>query len=220
LHACELAERLDMRTIIVPRYAGVLSALGMLLADVVKDYSSSVLRPTDSISLTELRQRFRPLVEAGKHDLRREGFEANRQLIEPLLDVRYVGQSYELTVPFSNDFRNTFNQRHARSYGYSDPARHTEIVNLRVKATGVTNKPALPHLPVRRHHPRPRAVREGRFSGRLVRTNHYHWEELRPGARAVGPSVVTGAEATVVIPPRFAFRVDTFANLIIQRDHF
>src|SRR6516164_6900046 len=149
MHACELAERLEIPTVIVPRYAGVLSALGMLLADVTKDYSSSVLRRSDFISYAELTKRFAPLVVKAKRELEREGFRPARQAIERLIDVRYVGQSYEITLPFSNGYRRAFDQRHQQVYGYSDPSRPTEIVALRVKASGITNKPNLPQSPER-----------------------------------------------------------------------
>jgi N-methylhydantoinase A/oxoprolinase/acetone carboxylase beta subunit len=217
LHACELAELLGIRTVIVPRYAGVLSALGMLLADVSKDYSASLLRPSGNVTLSELRTGFRPLFERARRELKAEGFSARCQLLEPSLDVRYIGQSYELTVPFTSAFAQAFNELHSRRYGYSDPMRSAEIVNLRLKACGLTNKPALPRQRVTRNKPRPFAIRKGRFGRRLVGTAHFRWEDLRPGAQAGGPSVITGAEATVLVPPQFVFSVDQFMNVIIRR---
>jgi N-methylhydantoinase A/oxoprolinase/acetone carboxylase beta subunit len=218
MHACELAERLAVPTVIVPRYAGVLSALGMLLADVTKDYSSSVLRRGDSISQAELLKRFAPLLSTAKCELEREGFHRSQQMIERLVDVRYIGQSYEITVPFSKDYRCAFDQRHQQLYGYSDPARPTEVVNLRVKASGITAKPDLPQSLERFGRPRPSSVRLARFTGRMLATAFYRWDDLTPGARARGPGVVTGGEATAVIPPGFAFRVDRFGNLIIRKN--
>jgi N-methylhydantoinase A/oxoprolinase/acetone carboxylase beta subunit len=217
MHACELAERLELGTIIVPRHAGVLSALGMLLADVTKDYSASVLRPTATLDIAELRRRFQPLLAAARHALLSEGFTTQRQVLETLLDLRYIGQSYELTLPFSKDFRRQFDQRHARIYGYSDPGRPTEVVNLRVRALGLTDKPALPCSPFRIHKPRPSSIRPACFNGKMIKTGFYHWAALAPGARAQGPAVVTGADATVVILPRFSFSVDPFANVVIRR---
>jgi N-methylhydantoinase A/oxoprolinase/acetone carboxylase beta subunit len=196
----------------------VLSALGMLLADVTKDYSSSVLRRGDSISQAELLKRFAPLLSTAKCELEREGFHRSQQMIERLVDVRYIGQSYEITVPFSKDYRCAFDQRHQQLYGYSDPARPTEVVNLRVKASGITAKPDLPQSLERFGRPRPSSVRLARFTGRMLATAFYRWDDLTPGARARGPGVVTGGEATAVIPPGFAFRVDRFGNLIIRKN--
>lgn len=217
MHACEIAERLEISTVIVPRYAGVLSALGMLLADVTKDYSSSVLQRSDSISCPQLTKQFAPLLATAKRELAREGFRPARQMIERLIDLRYAGQSYEITLPFSNGYRRAFDQRHRQVYGYSDPSRPIEIVALRVKASGITAKPDLPQSPQRLSRPQPMSMRPARFGGRMVRTAFYRWDDLRPGARAVGPAVVTGGEATAVIPPQFGFRVDRFGNLIVCR---
>jgi N-methylhydantoinase A/oxoprolinase/acetone carboxylase beta subunit len=217
MHACELADRLGMPTVIVPRYAGVLSALGMLLADVTKDYSSSVLRRSDSISLAEVRRRFKPLLLTAERELEHEGFARNRQVIECLVDVRYVGQSYEITQPFSSNFPKEFHRRHEQRYGYSNPARPTELVNLRVKASGITEKPALPRSRERMARPRPDSVRPVWFERGRIKTAFYRWDALTPGARAPGPAVITSGEATAVVPPSFAFRVDGFGNLIIRR---
>ena len=134
------------------------------------------------------------------------------------MDVRYAGQSHEITVPYSNEYRRAFDERHQRLYGYSDPARPSEIVALRVKATGITDKPHLPRSSERSARPQPTSVRPVRFGGRLVRTAFYRWDDLNPGARARGPAVVTGREATAVIPPAFAFRVDRFGNLIVNNE--
>jgi N-methylhydantoinase A/oxoprolinase/acetone carboxylase beta subunit len=217
MHACELAEHLEMATVIVPRYAGVLSALGMLMANATKDYSTSVLRRSDMISIHELSSRLQPLLYAARRDLAAEGFRPKAIVTNRFVDVRYVGQSYEITVPFSRDYRSEFDKLHQRLYGYSNSARPTEIVNLRVRAEGITEKPKLPHFRERSIRPQPAFVRQARFNGRSQRTAFYRWDNLSPGAHARGPAVVTGGEATVVIPPRFGFRVDGFSNLIIKR---
>jgi N-methylhydantoinase A/oxoprolinase/acetone carboxylase beta subunit len=216
MHACEIAERLEIATVMVPRYAGVLSALGMLLADVTKDYSASVLRLSDSMTAAELERRFMPLVGEARRSLAAEGFTLRRQVIERLLDVRYVGQSYEITLPFSRDYRHAFDQRHRQVYGYSNPARPIEIVNIRVKASGITLKPALPCHPVTKSKPEPASIRKSRFNARMLSTAFYRWGDLAPGAYAPGPAVVTGGEATVVVPPAFRFQVDGFGNVIIR----
>lgn len=217
MHACEIAERLEIGTVIVPRHAGVLSALGMLVADVTRDYSVSVLRPSAEISLSLLEKQAAKLVSAATGDLTREGFDRKRQVIERLIDVRYVGQSYEITVPFADDYRQAFDRRHGRLYGYADPARATEIVALRVRAAGITKKPRLPFVRTRRRvTPKPAFVESARFGGRAVKTAHYRWPALAPGSQARGPAIITGAEATVVVPPGFRFRVDGFGNVIVD----
>ena len=216
MHACEIASRLDISTVIVPRHAGVLSALGMLVADVVRDYSASVLTASHQLSFAALKRRLAPLVARASRELQAEGFRPAARAIEAHLDVRYVGQSYEITVPFGRDYRQAFDRRHGQRYGYMDPKRPTEVVNVRVTAAGLTAKPTLPFVkPRRARRPQPATRRPGRFDGRAVSMAFYRWDALEPGARAIGPAVVTGGEATVVVPPRFAFAVDGFKNVIV-----
>lgn len=217
MHACEIARRLDIRTIIVPRYAGVLSAYGMLVADVVRDYSASVLTASHQISFADLQNQLAPLLDRASRELESEGFGKRARAIEAHLDVRYVGQSYEITVPFGRDYRQAFDRLHGKRFGYADPKRPTEIVNVRVTAAGLTQKPALPFTKPRRVSRPPIAARRpGRFDGRSVSMALYRWESLAPGASAQGPAVVTGGEATVVVPPKFSFSVDGFGNVLIR----
>jgi len=117
LHACEIARELGIRTVIVPRLAGALSALGMLLADRTRDYSGA--------DFARLEKQARKDVRGAK--------------LERFADMRYRGQSYELTVPWGGDFH----AAHERVYGYSDPKRPVETVTLRVRAVVKTPKPAI-----------------------------------------------------------------------------
>jgi N-methylhydantoinase A/oxoprolinase/acetone carboxylase beta subunit len=220
MHACEIADTLDIATVIAPRHAGVLSALGMLLADVTKDYSLTVLRRAAEVTHDELRERFAPLVARAEADLAAEGFTGgDRALIECALDVRYIGQSYEITVPFEQDYRATFDARHQQTYGYANPKRGAEVVNLRVKAIGVTNKPALPRetSAASVSAPEPSTRRTARFGGKATSMAVYRQNDLHAGMEADGPALIAGPEATTVITPAFRFRVDEAGNIIATR---
>ncbi len=127
LHACEIAAELGVKTVIVPRMAGALSALGMLLADRTRDYAIGALGATD------YEARFRKLEKQARKDVR-------GATLERFADVRYAGQSYELTIPWPDG---DFHKEHQRIYGYSDPKRATQIVTLRVRATVRVEKPSL-----------------------------------------------------------------------------
>jgi len=216
MHAGEIARTLEIGRVVVPRHAGVLSALGMLVADVTRDYSASVLQRSDAVAMNALGAALTPLVSRAAAELANEGFPRRRMAIESLLDVRYVGQSYEITVPFSKDYRRAFDATHRRLYGYANASRPTEVVAVRVRAAGVTEKPTLPSRRLKRHRPRPAAVRQGRFDGRPAKVAFFRWPDLSPGAAAPGPAVIAGAEATVVVPPRFHFIVDTFSNIVME----
>jgi N-methylhydantoinase A/oxoprolinase/acetone carboxylase beta subunit len=218
MHACEIADSLDLATVLVPRHAGVLSALGMLLADVTRDYSHTVLRRVSEAGADWLEQRFALIESQAAADLRAEGFAGGRAVLERLLDVRYVGQSYEITVPFSGDFRAAFDLRHAQLYGYANPGRAAEIVNVRVKAVGITDKPHLPQEACDAAGlPPPVRVGATWFEGRRHATPVFHLEHLLPGAGGDGPALLAGAQATTVIPPHYAFRIDSLGNVVATR---
>ncbi|HYM11623.1 MAG TPA: hydantoinase/oxoprolinase family protein [Bryobacterales bacterium] len=129
LHACDLAVRLEISTVLVPRHAGVLSALGMLAADCVRDYSRSVLgKPA--------RPAFQEMERQAAAEFAGMGFPA--PLCEQLIDLRYRGQSYEITMPWAA--RASFDAEHRRLYGYDHQGREVEGVTARLRATGVTEK--------------------------------------------------------------------------------
>ena len=217
MHAADIARTLEIDTVMVPRHAGVLSALGMLVADVTRDYSASVLLPAAAISSRDLQKRIEPLVRRAKKELGSEGFSGRRIAIEQQVDVRYAGQSFEITLPLTGGFAGDFHKQHARMYGYSNPDRPLEVVAVRLKAAGLTEKPALPfEKPKRTWRPRPARTGAGRFGGKSVRVAFYRWPDLGPGAEAAGPAVVTGAEATAVVPPGCRFRVDGHGNVVLK----
>jgi N-methylhydantoinase A/oxoprolinase/acetone carboxylase beta subunit len=218
MHACALAEALDMSTVIVPLHAGVLSALGMLLADVTKDYSQTVLAPAADLDSTTLERALAPLVDRARADLETEGFGLEAARLELSLDVRYVGQSYEITVPSGAGFREAFDRQHARLYGYSNPSRPAEVVNVRVRAVGVTSKPTFPRTPLTTVPlPGPLARRDAWFGGVAHPTAIFRREDLRPGMRGEGPAVLAGAQATAVVPPGWCFRVDEVWSVVITK---
>ncbi|MCR4374690.1 MAG: hydantoinase/oxoprolinase family protein [Acidobacteria bacterium] len=218
MHACEIAQQLQMSTVIIPRHAGVLSALGMLVADVTKDYSASVLKPSASLTMRDLESACAPLVAAARAELQSEGFAPKRQVITRSVDVRYVGQSFEITLPLGPGCREAFDRQHGKTYGYSNPARATEVVNVRVSAAGVTDKPALPFVKVRgTTKARPSAVRPGRFGGKNAPLAFFRWDDLAPGAAAAGPAVIAGGEATVVVSPGWKFKVDGHGNVVAKQ---
>ena len=128
LHACELAERLDIRTVVCPRHAGVLSALGMLCADFTRDYSKSILGQNPQSA-------FEALERQATRELADEGF--SEVQLERDIDLRYRGQSFEITLPLAE--RNHFAKAHRKLYGYDHGESEVEAVTARVKAVGVSD---------------------------------------------------------------------------------
>ncbi len=143
LHACELAAALDIPRVVVPAHAGVLSALGMLVADCVRDYSASTLSETPEAA-------FARLEVAARQDMRTQGFEA--VTMARSLDLRYEGQSYEINVPAN--LASAFDEIHAKRFGYCHAGRPTQAVTARVRAVGRTADEDLPDLTATSEQPR------------------------------------------------------------------
>jgi len=218
MHACELAAKLGIPKVIVPKNAGILSAFGMLFADSVKGYSKTVLIPADDLSSSELEGMFSPLVSRGMVEMEKEGFSRERIRVFRFLDMRYRGQSYELTVPFSSHFLSSFHELHRKRYGYADPEKPTELVNLRVRVVGKTEKPPLPKLPPRGGSPpTPLGIKEVLFGSSFKKTPFYRWEDLAPGDELKAPAIIVGYGSTAVLAPGFRLSVDPYLNLLMER---
>ena len=218
MHACEVAESLEINTILIPEHAGVLSALGMLLADVRKDYTQTILRDAKELVVEDLEQFAAPMLERARLEIAAEGFAEDDMIIEPSLDVRYKGQAYEINVPLTAEFVDAFHQKHHQLYGHSNAARMTEVVNVRVNAAGITKKYGLPAAAaVARPLPAAVNARQAWFDGRFCETAVYHREDLKAGMEGVGPVIVSGGESTVVISPNFSFHIDGVGTLVATR---
>ena len=226
LHACNLAESLEIATVLIPEHSGVLSALGMLLADVTKDYSASVLQAISDLDRGGLEQKLSTLKRRAEEDLLDEGFAAEAITLSASLAMRYKGQAYEIDVPVAgtgvdvDELQAEFHRRHAKLYGYSNRARATEAVQLRLRAVGRTDKPALRKVSKAeaKQLPLPYLTKETVFAGRSLRTPVYHRSELAPGMRGEGPAIVVTGESTNVIPPSWTWRIDAVGTLVAERE--
>ena len=235
LHAAFMAENLGIGTILIPPNGGLLSAYGMLFADVVKDYSQTVLwrfekRNEDDGSLIEaLNTGFNALLTRAEDEMKAEGFTPHQLKVNRSLDMRYEGQSYELNIPCfieKHDRPNEiealveeFHAAHAQRFGYARTDAPVEVVNLRLTAIGETDKPLIQALPVVGADASEAFTVQNPviFEGETLPTGFYRREALRPGNRIVGPAIVTEFSATTVVPPDFSAVVDAYQNLILTK---
>jgi N-methylhydantoinase A len=217
LHAADLARGLGIPNVVVPPMASTLSAFGMLAADVVKDYTLTVMLP-GTTPVSDLSTRLEALGERGYQEILAEIIPAELIHIERFLDMRYRGQSYELIVPFSDTVYDDFHRQHLYQYGYANDTAPVEVVNLRVRAIGLGTPPPL--SPQRVQGPDPtHAFLESRpviFSGGSVDTNFYRGEALEPGNRIQGPAVVVRADTTILLGAADRADVDQYNNLRIE----
>lgn len=227
LHACELAAALRIPRVLVPTIPGVLSALGTLVADTLKDYVRTVMLDAPQADET-INRVLTELEEQGRRDLEREGIAPERIMLERYLDMRYVGQSYELVVPFEGDRAaavERFHAAHERRFGYSDPEEPVQIVNVRLKARGVDTHPVLERREVVKDA---KAVPTGTQTvifadatsatgWRTYEAARYERANLLPGTTFNGPAIVTQYDTTTVLPPNWRAFVDAVDNLILVR---
>jgi N-methylhydantoinase A len=205
LHCCEIAAQLGMGSVIVPQYAGALSALGMLMADAVRDYAAGVL------GRDNLEKSFEALE---KRALR----ESPHAQIERSADLRYRGQSYELNVPWRSGARakTAFHREHSRIYGYSLPEREVEVVTIRVRARVTLAKPRIVRPAMRKGAAELRRVW---IAGSWREIPVWLREQMGQSAR-LGPALVLDYGSTTLVPPGWRFHVDRAGNLLIQHSAF
>jgi len=216
MHAAFLAQLLNIPEILVPKNPGILSAIGMLMADIIKDYSQTVMIGPEKRGKIE--NRFRPLEERGRSELIQEGVDAANVILETFLDMRYQGQSYEIIVPLADDYVQLFHELHEKTYGYSNREKAVEIVNLRLRARGMPEKPRFPKSEDAGETPPGEALlaeKEVVFEGRQFITAIMARDRLKCGNILRGPAVLVEYTSTVVVPPFASARVDEYENIIM-----
>ena len=217
LHACELAESLLIKKILVPRNAGVLSALGMTLTDIIKDYSKSVLLKVKEKDYRKILNFFKPLISQGMKDVISEGISKSCISVENSVDMRYVGQSHELMLPFKDSYIEDFHKLHKQTYGYSKTEYEIEVVNIRVRVIGKTRKPSMR-----------KGVMIGSMKGLIKKTKFYFrgkWfkadvyirNDIREYTKIKGPALIVEDTSTTFLPPDFICSIDNYENLIIKK---
>lgn len=216
LHACSLARSLRISTVMIPAMPGALSALGILLADVVRDFSRTLMLAGSAVQ--SLGAAFAELEERAGTEFAAEGLQGEP---EYSLDVRYSRQGYELNVPWDplapDKALESFHRLHQQRYGFSDPGKPIEIVNLRLRMTA----PAEAFTPPRRD-PVPgngsaafSAERPVCFDGEWLVSRFYSRERLTPGDIVEGPAMITEYTSATLLPPGSRAVVDPYENLVI-----
>ena len=225
MHCCDLAQELGIPRVLVPTRPGILSALGVAIANVVKDYSRTVMLRGDDVDRDRLEEEFHGMERLAREELRREGLPVEEMAARRYLDARYVGQSYELTIDYPpartdlvRSISRSFYRVHLQRFGYADRAEPVEVVNLRLKLELVVEKPHLDPQPIGPADPTGARIGAAAvvFKGGSRETPLYLRETLRTGNRLQGPALVLQMDTTTVVPPGWTGEVDPFGNLVLQ----
>ncbi len=211
IHACDLAEEMHIANIVVPPHPGLFSAYGLLTLDITRDFSFPVGdRGRDLDAIFKEARRF------ASGSLEEEGF--TKFSFEEFVDLRYRGQSYELTLPYrkSADHRKEFDAKHKSIYGYASD-EPLEIVNAKIRASVPINKVEIQKRKFVEAKARPSERRDVRFKVSFAKVPIYKREQQEEGAYESGPCIIEEYDATTVINEGWNWRLDGFGNILIER---
>jgi len=227
MHACALAEELQIGRIVIPPNPGMFSAMGLLTADLVYDQARALVERMDLIDTGIVESHFQEMEEDGRRTLSREGVAPEDTVLQRRLDLRYLGQSYELSVDASDPFDadglgiavEAFHRRHLELYGYSAEGEPTEVVNVRLRTVGSVFKPKLKEVPFISEKASPTGFRLTYFEEKesWVETPVYDRGTLGADSALMGPAVVEQYDSTTVIYPGWRAVVDRVGNLVLRR---
>jgi N-methylhydantoinase A len=229
LHAAELAREMGIPRVLVPESPGVLCALGLLVADIRADFGRTALMPGDDADPARLTAIFSELEEQAQAWLEREGIPPEQGLLARSVDMRYLGQDYELPVPAMGgalsaaDVRvlvERFHTEHERVYGYAAHDAPTQMVSFRVVASATVPKPSFQTIDadgsdLAAARAGERAVYFAEAGG-YVPTPVYRRARLGPGATLTGPAILEQMDTTTVVLPGQQARVDAYRNVILE----
>jgi N-methylhydantoinase A len=228
LHANRLAVELEIPTLLIPMSPGTTSAMGLLVTDLKHDYSTTLIQRTDRLDTELVNRRYKEMEAQGHKALQDEGVDGSRISFERHVEMRYVGQSYELPIPLPagkvedalDGMLQRFHEEHERAYGFAAPKEPAEFVTLRLTAVGGIAKPKLRELTkgggasnVAR-----RAVRKVYFAeaGGWIDCPSYNRYQLVADAVIEGPAIVEELDSTTVLHPGFRADLDKYGNLLIR----
>lgn len=230
LHACEVADELNIENVLIPPAPGTLCALGLLMADTKFDLSRSKIMLAKPENMAAMNEVFDSLVDSGNELLDREGIPADKRSYRFALDARYERQNYELTVDLRDgkmteeilgEMLEDFHAAHENNFGYCNHAFNVQLVNFRVSAIGEIIKPELKHAPLDENAklPAPLETRDVLFVGHaaFIPTPVYHRDSFVPGLTAAGPMIIDQMDCTTVIPPDWNVNVDGCRNLHVSK---
>ncbi|HEY3726238.1 MAG TPA: hydantoinase/oxoprolinase family protein [Solirubrobacteraceae bacterium] len=228
MHAPFLARELDVSEVLVPRFPGAFSAWGMLEAEIRKDFASAYYTPLAELDRADLAAALAEQEREALAALAEEGVGEQSARVQHLIDIRYIGQEYTLTIPlrgasepaadgFLDAISDRFDEAHDTRFGHANPGAPTELVAVRSTGLGDLKRVEAERFTGRR---------DGDAGGGFVRSIVFgrgerdaavaRRDDLRPGSELPGPAVIIEATATTVIPPGSTARVDEFGTLVIE----
>lgn len=230
IHANQLAIELGIPTVIIPPSPGVASALGMLVSNLRHDYRVTRIQPLAEVDFDDLATVWQDFTEQGLSTLQDEGLRPEEMVFTRYLDMRYIGQSWKLSIPLPEGelgasitaaMKKAFDQQHEQIYGFSVPEEGVEIVNVGLSAVGLVEKPKLREVPqaTGAAESARKGLRAVYFpeTGGFVECPIYDRYALQQGHIFPGPAIVEEMDSTVVVHPGYNAHVEAFGILVLHK---
>lgn len=228
-HANRLAAMTEIPVAVIPNSPGTASAMGLLVTDLKHDYATTVIQRLDQVEPGELEQTFGELEARGREMLAREGMAEAAMDFRRQAELRYVGQSHELTVALEagpldaaqlERMLAMFHREHERAYGFSAPGEEVELVNLRLSAVGEIAKPAMAPIEKAAGEAEAKGQRPVYFAEceGYVDCPVYDRYGLGAGAVVSGPAIVEEVDSTTTVHPGYRVAVDEFGHMVLTTD--
>jgi 5-oxoprolinase (ATP-hydrolysing) len=217
-HACMVADSLGMRTVLVPPMAGVLSALGIGLADTTAMREQSVEAPLEPAAMSGVLKTADDLESAARAELRAEDVPENRIQVTRRAQLRYDGTDTPLTVELTEPtaMRHAFEERHRATYSFTLD-RPLVVEALSVEATGITEPPDLSALAVYQGNPTAPDTVRLHTAGTWRDVPLHRREDLPPGETVTGPAIITETSATTVVDDGWRAATTDDGHLVMER---
>ena len=228
IHATSIAQELDIPLTLVPREASVMCAGGQLLSDLRHDFVRSYVAPLEKIDFPTANQLYGEMKEHATQTLRTDGIPESKMSLSFSVDVRYIGQFSEVEVQLKQHLLTTettkklaqdFHTKHQSLNGYNMPSTPLEIVNLRVVAKGITDKP---HKKIKLPSPNTNSSdkaltghRKAFFGDEFKDTPVYDGLQLSSGSTVLGPALLEQETTTVIVQPNFQLTCDELGNYLV-----
>ena len=220
--ACPIARELEIPEVCIPPDPGNFCAAGMLLTDLIRSHSLTRISGLDETPADAVRAVLEELRNRGVAELLEQGVARDSIDAEHFLDMRYPGQSYEVTVPAADprkeELARLFHQAHGRLYGHTAEEEPMEIVNYRVRCTGRLSRMTFAVAPPANRPAQPESRRSALFpdGDGPVEAPVYRRADLAPGFHLPGPAIIEEYSSTTVVYPSFDLSVDTHGNLRLR----
>ncbi|MBL7176785.1 MAG: hydantoinase/oxoprolinase family protein [Desulfobacteraceae bacterium] len=228
VHSIDLADSLNIPELLIPRYPGIHSAVGLLVADNQHDFRRSYVAPLDGADLGYIEEIYRELEKEGKERMTKEGIPEEKQEIRRFAEIRYIGQAHEVNLPVQegeitksvlDDIKEKFHEAHFNLYSHSSPDAPTMFVTLAVKAIGRTPTPTFQHIEKGTGKPNSIEMRPVYFGEykKYVDTPVYSRKELLASQKIEGPAIIEQMDSTTLILPNHEATVDHVGSLTIHK---